>query len=79
MTQSSLSLLRARRSGGGVRALRPPAAGPDRTTSQLGQAMVEYVIVLKSLYSCGFREVSVQQSNDCPKLRRFFEAFLSVP
>jgi Tfp pilus assembly protein PilV len=46
MTQSSLSLLRARRSGGGVRALRPPAAGPDRTASQLGQAMVEYVIVV---------------------------------
>lgn len=53
-----------------VPALLTPRPDPGgRSVAQRGQAMVDYIIVLESLYSCGFPSDIVQYSKDCPKLR----------
>lgn len=39
-----------------------------RRTSQRGQGMTEYIIVLQTLYSCGFQEVAERISIRRPKL-----------
>lgn len=56
-----------------VPALLTPRPDPSaRSVAQRGQAMVDYIIVLESLYSCGFPEVVKSISIGRPKLRRFF-------
>ncbi|WP_368648015.1 hypothetical protein ABRZ10_07245 [Castellaniella ginsengisoli] len=47
----------------------PPRPDSAVRARQRGQAMVDYIIVLESLYSCGFPSDIVQYSKDCPKLR----------
>lgn len=50
----------------------PPRPDSAVRARQRGQAMVDYIIVLESLYSCGFPEVVKSISIGRPKLRRLF-------